>query len=89
VSAISNAHLDVISVLVSGTVKFKVLLAEPADVGMALGTNDLARNVEAYDRSEGQLASIRLAIEQTKMVRGCAHTGWRNEGKSLVDTMVM
>jgi hypothetical protein len=88
-SAISNAHLDVISVLVSGTVKFKVLLAEPADVDMAMRTTDLARNVEAYDGSEGQLASIRLAIEQTKTVRDCAYLGWRNEGESLVDTMVM
>jgi hypothetical protein len=73
VSAISNAHLDVIGVLVSGIVKFNVLLAEPADVDMAMETNGLDRSVEAYDRSEGQLASITLAIEQTKTVRDCAH----------------
>jgi hypothetical protein len=73
VAAISNAHLDVIGVLVSGTVKFKILLAEPADVDRAMRTTDLARSVEAYDGSEGQLASIKLAIEQTKTVRGCAH----------------
>jgi hypothetical protein len=68
VSAISNAHLDVIGVLVSGTVQFKILLAEPADVDTAMRTTDLARSVEAYDGSEGQLATIRLAIEQTKAV---------------------